>query len=870
MRTKNSLFIKHFFVICLICFFSLLTQTFAQDAEQLIDFEFKNISLREALNYLINTYNIPLAFQDKDVEGKMVTINCNSCTIDRALNLILKDTLLSWEKSGRQYVIFNAQANKNNVIFKNKFAVSNINGCVVDSINNEALPYANILLKDTGKGTISNMEGRFALLNAPARLCTVQVRYIGYRTNDVKTDASDSTDYLKIKMQQQAIETKGVIVTGDRVPVWEIFKNPGQIRFSPQDVDFIPAASRGDIMQSMQTLPSISFFSNELDGLYVRGGTPDQNLILFDGIPIYHTEHLMGFMSVFNRYAIENVQLYKGLFSAKYGDRLSSVIELQGKSADTTKFKAGFSANFMNAQGFVQVPISEKLQGYFTYRKSYFNSNLHKLQIAPNYDKFSYISIKNFISNTSDRAWIANSDLDFYDITGKLLFNPTKKDNWTFTIFSGKDEATAKNTLNTTQELKNSGISAKWSRKWSNTIRSEFITSYSKYTNEFDKLHSSDYYYGGEFSPLNATNKIADFNFRFFCKMLFNPLLNICWGTDFSRKVIENTTYLKNEFGFRDLHGNTAWTRSIFLQDNIRIFPFATLTLGLRGSNYRKIKTNYIRLLKPINEINIDPRISFELDLDHHIKFKAAWGHSHQNIHRILGKDLYECTGAIWCLPNAKLKPAFAKHQSIGLFYHSEQINVELSGYKKHYNNLIHFSPDDSGNPGTYLYDYFETGNGKSLGLEIFAQKKQGFFRGWISYHLGKTEYLFATVNNGNAFLADHDRRHELKTVIYFPLGKWNCSLSGYYASGKPYTPIENIHSLTLINGEKRWFFHQGNKNSKRLSDYKRLDVSISKPFKNKFSITGEIGFSILNIFGIDNSWRRTYTMLESEDIVGS
>jgi len=862
---KGISYFKQICVLGIICFLIIPAFLFAQESEHLITFRYNNIHLIDALNYLINEYSIPVVFQDKDVDSKKVSANCESCKIDVALNLILNDTSLKWKKVEKQYIIFKAQT-----VQANEQTTADISGCVVDSLNEAALPFANILLKDTNKGTISNLEGQFALLNAPAQLCTVQVKYIGYTPNEVLTDASDNPDYLTIKMKQEAIKTKGVTVTGDRLPVLKIVNDPGQARFSPRDLNFIPSANRSDIMQSLQALPSVSFFSNELDGLYVRGGTPDQNLVLFDGIPIYHTEHLMGFMSALNSYAIDEVKLHKGMYSAKYGDRLSSIIEIQGKSADTTKFKAGFHANFFSAQGFVQVPFSEKLHGYFTYRKSYFGSSLSYLRMTPNYGVFSSRSIKNFISNSTERNWISNSDIDFYDITGKFIFKPTTKDTWYFTVYSGEDLIKAKKGYSSdsipdrTQKLINYGSSIKWVRRWSNKIKSESVFAHTRYSNDYD---ISNQHFEKGLRSSDATNTIVDYIFRSSCEMEFNPLLNICWGSNISVRTIKNDAFYTKLYAI-SYSGPKAHTKSFYLQDKIKLSNISKLTLGLRGSNYTLKRHN--SYFTPINKFHVHPQASLQIDFSSKIKFHTALDNTHQYIHRFSGKDLYNGPGVIWTLPDGKLPPSFGEQKTIGLMYKSEQVTIEISAYHKKYDNLFYFMPPAVVDSGQYFYDFCKTGTGKSLGLEFFAQKKQGFLQGWISYHLGKTEYQFDTVNNGKTFLADFDRRHELKTVIYFPLGSWKCSMAGYYASGKPYTPVGNVHSLTLINAERRWFIHMGNRNSRRLPDYKRLDVSLAKPFKNKFSVSGEIGLSILNLFGIDNYSHRTYTLVESENIYNS
>ncbi len=185
---------------------------------------------------------------------------------------------------------------------------NDIKGHVTDAASGEALPYANILIKGTTQGTTTNSDGYFVIVNAPASICSLMVRYIGYATKEVAVDSRTKIpELLKIKLEQIIIESEGVTVYAEEYQMWKSAEEVSQVTFSPSRISSLPSLGEADIFRSLQLLPGISGVSDGSAGLYVRGGTPDQNLVMLDGMTVYHVDHFFGFFSAFNADAVKDV-----------------------------------------------------------------------------------------------------------------------------------------------------------------------------------------------------------------------------------------------------------------------------------------------------------------------------------------------------------------------------------------------------------------------------------------------------------------------------------------------------------------------------------------------------------------------------------
>ncbi len=246
-----------------------------------------------------------------------------------------------------------------------------MHGVVKDAESGERLPNAMLVIKGTTIGTKTNLEGFFVLPHVPDSAFVLQARYVGYEVTEITIDPEKEADNLIIEMRQQDIILQGVTVVAQEATILKTENETSLSTISPRQLSTLPSAGQPDIFRSMQLLPGISGTNDRSSGLYVRGGTPDQNLVLFDGMTVYHVDHFFGFFSAFNPDAVKDVQFYKGGFPAMYGGRLSSVVDMIGKSGDPDALHIGAGLNLLSANGIVEIPVFDKGSFLLAARRSY-------------------------------------------------------------------------------------------------------------------------------------------------------------------------------------------------------------------------------------------------------------------------------------------------------------------------------------------------------------------------------------------------------------------------------------------------------------------------------------------------------------------
>ena len=240
------------------------------------------------------------------------------------------------------------------------FAQRNISGVVKSEENQERLPFADIIIKGTSDGTTTNVDGYFSLIDVPEEALTLQVLYVGYAPIDLPIPAgTDDIQNLDVQLSSGVILDE-VVVSGKSFKVMNASEGLSKVQLSPSQLALLPNVGEVDIFRSLQLLPGVSGSNESSSGLFVRGGTPDQNLVLLDGMTVYNVDHFFGFFSAFNADAVKDVQLFKGAFPAKYGGRLSSVVDLTGKTGDPNKLHGSLGLNLLNARAGIQIPLFKK------------------------------------------------------------------------------------------------------------------------------------------------------------------------------------------------------------------------------------------------------------------------------------------------------------------------------------------------------------------------------------------------------------------------------------------------------------------------------------------------------------------------------
>ena len=766
---------------------------------------------------------------------------------------------------------------------QDKVAESDIKGHIRDAGSGEALPFANVVLKGTRRGTTANTDGYFVLVNVPVGPCTLMVHYIGYVSQVVEVENTpDGLPALKIEMEPTVFEMDDVTVTARAEMFDAATERVSQVSISPRQLASLPSIGEVDVFRMMQLLPGISGVSDGSTGLYVRGGTPDQNLVLFDGMTIYHVDHFFGFFSAFNADAIKDIQLLKGGFPAEYGGRISSVMNLTGKAGDQKSKQFGWGANLLSAHAAFEMPLSDRATLLIAGRRSYTDfirsslyNDIYDLMTGEESDGHVGGRIGGGRRSGNQISVEFKPSFYFYDLNSKLTLNPSSKDIVALSFYSGKDDldksqdysdfafriggadadSTSDATLKTTDFTKwgNLGLSTKWSRQWNDRFQTDMLIARSEYFSEYDRSRSL----GASSIPVQVgtvraqsfsseeDNVVEDVTYRLDANWHAAPSHRLdfgVWVSQFDSRYLSTRNDTTEVLNLE----NATTQYSLYAQDEWGI-DRAELTLGLRGSYYGETERMYY-----------EPRASLTYALTDRVRLKGAWGQYYQFVNRIANENVTEGSRDFWFLADEELKPSFAEHRILGASYEDDRYVCSVEGYRKALEDIIEFSRRFAGRAG--YEDRFFIGTGEAQGVEFLAQKKHGALAGWVGYTLGNVDHRFSAFNNGEPFPADHDHRHEINAVTRFTRGVWTFAATWVYASGKPYTAPESQYFIPMLDGQIFSYIHVSDKNTNRLPAYQRLDLSASRRLESK-SWAIEVGISVFNAFNHRNVWYREYNL---------
>ena len=883
-QRKKSCMKKWFLILLFICFLcSVFSKTFASTfGDDSVTLKLKKAPLRTALKKIQDQSQIKFFYGDELVEGISVSCDVKNFQIDDALIILLENTDLEFK-----------QVKKNHIVLfqKKKNEYYTLAGRVADAFTGEVLPQANISIPGTCHGTTTNTEGRFILCNVPTTHKNIRFRYIGYSTKDVAIEPQLSSKTVQIKLQQAALPTQSVTVKAENWDIFHIEDQVSRVAISPIHFSNLPIIGDKDIARSLQLMPGIVSSNYGSSGLQIRGGLPSHNLILLDGMTLYHMNHSLGFFSTFNSDAIKDVRVYKGGFPAKFGGRLSGIMELTTKTGDLNRFRLGIGMNQTSGQTVLEIPVAGKGALLVSYRRSFSNYILGSL-----YDRVYSIWTNNnqyllIMPDSSNQLapTQTSKDINFYDIISKLTLTPTSRDILTFSYFAGQDNikrfqnytlhqpldsymmVDIWNDINEKVNWANSGLGLKWYRHWNNKINSTFLltsTDYSTNYNMTDKYIVNETAAGGfaadnlSYSSTyltNIRNNVKDLTFR----LDNNLYLNENSTFDFGGTLTKTTIYyeMKNiiggdfpdeEYGFRQ--NSTSQLIAAYVQNNWLPLKEIRILAGIRFNHYLPQK-------KYSSKANSwEPRISFLYNFSPSFSVKGAWGQYHQYVLQF-SDDLGFMDGNVsWIMAdNDFIEPGFSEHNIIGMQYESSDFLFDIEFYSKKLEGLVNFvAGDDVFIEDSDMFNSFQT-SGFARGLDIIFQKKTGRFTGWASYSFSKTQVK--NIGNGEFYPANQDVPHNLKLVGNTSLDKWNFSATWHYASGKPYNKPQAEPYIDEEDFSHFYSLYKPQKlNNSRLPFNHRLDISIARSIKTKF-FAGKFGCSIFNVYNQKNVWYRYHTI---------
>jgi ferric enterobactin receptor len=831
-------------------------------------------------------YQVKFNFDREDVRGIEVhRLSIKGLDLETTMKALLKDTGLDFSIEGpREVSVFLVKAGQGPA--KSAAPVHRdlkVSGWIYDGNTRETLPYATASVEGVPSGAITNPDGHFTLLNVPTDTSTLLFNFLGYETMKLKLQPGVADQELEIGLKPVDYRIEEVMIVGEEKKMVTYAEKTSQISLRPAQIDVLPNLGERDIFRTLKLMPGVSSGNETSSGLYVRGGTPDQNLVLLDGITVYHVDHFYGFLSAFNADAIKDVQLYKGGFEAKYGGKISSVMELTGKTGNTRKPSGGISLSALSGSAHLELPLSDRFNLFFSGRRSYTDLIQSGL-----YNKIN--EMYNQSSQNEDpmggrfARFSTQPSFHFYDLNAKLTYKPTPGETVTLSFYNGKDvlDKTADAramlgprppgmgennfTVNSVDKLEwgNRGSSAKWSRQWTDKFYSNTTLAFSNYFSHKDRSRERTVTDDSGTTTTSSTgskedNNIFDYTFRSDLEYRFTQHNTLEFGLqstflDISCENLQNDTLELVSERTRGL------TLAAYLQDKIFIKDRLTLLYGFR--------TTYYNLT---GKLYLEPRASVNYKLDRLWNLKFSWGRYYQFTNRVVRENVLEGNRDFWLLADDEMVPVSSAYHYIGgVSYENTSFLFDVEMFYKPMKGLAEFTLRNSPDPmdvASSVPNYFYHGKGKSLGFELLAQKKFGSYTGWISYTFSRVIHEFEDLNDGRPFPAVYDQPHEINVVNTYQRGNWVIGAAFVYNTGRTYTAPVGTYTLTMLDGSELQYIHVGEKNGYRLPAYHRLDLSVTYRFSIGRTLSS-LGVSLFNIYGRENVWYREFEVEDNEIII--
>lgn len=727
-----------------------------------------------------------------------------------------------------------------------------ISGFVYDESSGEALIGASIYDKKTYQGTATNNYGFFSI-TLPSDSIQLVVSYVGY-TSYENTLLLKKDLVIRVNLKS-AFNLKEIEVVADKVDRIEERTQMSTITLPVEQIKKLPAfMGEVDVLKALQLLPGVQSGTEGSSGLYVRGGSPDQNLILLDGVPVYNVSHLFGFFSVFNADAINNVQLIKGGFPARYGGRLSSVLEINMKEGNMKEFHGEGSVGIIASKLTLEGPIvKDKASFIVSGRRTYID-----------------ILAQPFIIAQSDGN--VNAGYYFYDLNGKVNYRISDKDRLYLSAYMGNDkfyfsEKYKHSDGNTQYEEKYGGrlkwgnITSvlRWNHQFNNKLFSNATVNYSKYNFDTGIDEETKETVGGKvenesfslkyFSGIEDWSTKMDFDFLpdpdHFIKFGASAILHtfkpgaIHFKVDFSGIPSIDTT-LGDDFV-------KAQEFAVYIEDDIKFTSRLKANVGLHASGFL-VNDNFFTSLQP--------RFSARYMISENLSAKISYATMAQYIHLLTNSGIGLPTD-LWVPATENVKPEYSQQIAGGVARTFRNgFEVSLEGYYKNMQNIIEYK--DGANFLDNRTDWqgqVEAGRGWSYGGELFVQRKEGKTTGWVGYTLSWTKRQFENLNFGNIFPYKYDRRHDISVALVHNISD-RLSISGtwVYGTGNAISmPLAKYPSTSDDIWE--WYdeiFYYKERNGYRMRAYHRLDIGISFRKEHKWG-EGTWNLSAYNAYNRKN-----------------
>ena len=745
-------------------------------------------SLRDGMAVLEKKYGIHFVY-DASLPLERRLGQPNGTTLEEALAHLFEGSDIRYEIKGKH------------VILKKNRKVT-ISGLILDAASGETLIGAGVT---SGKdGAVTNNFG-FYSLSIPGKDDKVSVTYsyVGYTTKTISIRVQKDTT-INVRLSPGA-SLEEAIVTAQRESGVAATKMSA-IEVPVAAIKSAPALfGEADVLKTIQLLPGVQGGTEGFSGLYVRGGGPDENLLLLDGIPIYNAEHMLGIFSVFQPEAVKKVTLYKGSFPARYGGRISSIIDVRTNDGNLYETHGSFGVSMLSDKLHLEGPIWKGKTSFSVSARG-----MHTLLLTP------IIKLTGFDGNYF-----------FYDLDAKLTHRFSDRDRLYFNVYNGLDDFYYRNQDNygsgrTGGDIAdNQNLGIRWGNtvaalRWNHVLGPKLFANTTVAFNRYKMQIESDLVSKETGLDGSLGNNRYQFDYRsgmrdWVAKVDFDytpsPSQKVKFGADYTyhtfipetfttyaREVMGGVVQIDTTISMKSNAEQVGHEASLYVEDDIRIGSRLTLNPGLHASLFGTQGKTYWSL---------EPRMSAKVAMTEDWSAKLSYSRMSQYVH-LLSSSQISLPVDLWVPITKDIRPETSDQYSLGLYYTGiPGWEFSLEGYYKNMRNVLEYKEgvafmfDSSG-----WENKVEVGTGRAMGIEFFIEKTMGKTTGWLGYTLAKSDRLFPTINHGERFPYRYDRRHNVNLLVNHKFNeKFDISATWNFASGGTTTlPERRIVMMSPFN----------------------------------------------------------------------
>jgi hypothetical protein len=857
-------------VLCIAFLFLCLASTIqAQKYQQAFD----KVKLSDALLVSSKYLNVKVAFDAQKLDNVIVNKKITANSPDDFFEKLLQGTSYHFVYKHGNYLIVVNESQSEPVEDKGFTLL----GAIVDSETGEQLPYASIRISELNYTGASTTNGTFYIGNIKHPGIHIAIAYIGYSAIDTFVQFTKPSVNKVFKLIRKAQTLPTVTVKEPKVDLID-YRNDVDFAtvLNPSKLIDLPMFAESDIFKALQMIPGISY-SEKSSELNIRGGSGDQNLILYDGQTLYNLSHYYGVFSSINPNIIKDIQVFKGGYDSRYGERVSGIVDITGKNGNQLKPSVYGEINLLSGNITAELPISKNVTLIAAARRSY--SDVYSTELAQNL--FETNASSHLRTPESTIVESAPTSL-FYDYNTKLSYSISENENISISAYGGKDyfentyEVGDQNVKTNTADVNkwtNFGLSSNWQKQWNGAFFSDVQVGTSGYSNKYSNVTKieqlTENQPGKEYLPDSVNvfktlnrNRLRDISLT--ARNIW--YLNSYNTLNFGLSARYNSIYYYKDADKQYVYDSTfqsAQVYTAYLQDRIN-YGKLSVKPGVRFNYYTGNHQFYF-----------EPRFAVNYQFTPKFSMRFATGSFYQYISQAIIQQETSYNNNFWILANDSVHPVLkSNHYILGSSIDAGNFCFDIEAYYKTYNGLqeyIYISPflknvdfpdyfetRNQPNPNgvksrllngvSNSHDsiklkpsYFITGKGRSYGLDFSVRYKSGNFNSWLSYSLSKSLQQFSQINNNEEFAALTDQTHQINWTNMYSFRKWNFGFTSVFCSGRPYilsTTEKPDEPITRTFG--------------RLPNYYRTDISGNYNFTiSKFRI--KTGATIINIFNTNN-----------------